>query len=186
MSIGEVRRCGGTAAAIGLIEAYHTADRVQSGTLRRDADDHDAGKASPEPARRYDSDPGGPSVRLAAHRRSFRLGLTLTPDGRRDSVPSVWGDGVFVMPIEKWSDEIWVVELAGDPGFTDDVVAGKSVDDEVVTSIVADADLAVAQNAYLGRPMVERHWSCFAQKPDLIGGGEHDDQKRPYDETAEG
>ncbi len=27
------------------------------------------------------------------------------------------------MPIDKWSDEIWVVELSGDPGFTDDVVA---------------------------------------------------------------
>ncbi len=27
------------------------------------------------------------------------------------------------MPIEKWSDDIWVVELSGDPGFTDDLVA---------------------------------------------------------------
>ena len=27
------------------------------------------------------------------------------------------------MPIDKWSDESWVVELSGDPGFTDDVVA---------------------------------------------------------------
>jgi DNA polymerase-3 subunit epsilon len=45
------------------------------------------------------------------------------------------------------------------------MVAGKSIDEEAVTSIVAGADLIIAHNASFDRPMVERHWGCFAHKP---------------------
>jgi DNA polymerase-3 subunit epsilon len=47
----------------------------------------------------------------------------------------------------------------------DDMVAGKSIDEDVVTSTVAGADLIIAHNAKFDRPMVERHWVCFANKP---------------------
>lgn len=50
-------------------------------------------------------------------------------------------------------------------GITDDMVAGKSIDDAAVAAVVADADLVIAHNAYFDRPMVERHWDCFAEKP---------------------
>jgi DNA polymerase-3 subunit epsilon len=50
-------------------------------------------------------------------------------------------------------------------GFTNDMVAGKSIDDAAVAGVVADADLVIAHNAYFDRPMVERHWGCFAEKP---------------------
>ncbi len=50
-------------------------------------------------------------------------------------------------------------------GITDDMVAGKSIDDAAVAAVVADADLVIAHNAYFDRAMVERHWDCFAEKP---------------------
>ena len=50
-------------------------------------------------------------------------------------------------------------------GITADMVAGKSIDDAVIASVVADAGLIIAHNAYFDRPMVERHWDCFAEKP---------------------
>ena len=50
-------------------------------------------------------------------------------------------------------------------GITNEMVAGKSIDDKVVTTIVADADLVIAHNAYFDRPMIERRWGCFAEKP---------------------
>ena len=50
-------------------------------------------------------------------------------------------------------------------GITADMVAGKDIDEALVTAAVADADLIVAHNAYFDRAMVERHWSCFAEKP---------------------
>lgn len=50
-------------------------------------------------------------------------------------------------------------------GITDDMVAGKSIDKAAVAAVVADADLVIAHNAYFDRPMVERHWDCFAEKP---------------------
>jgi DNA polymerase-3 subunit epsilon len=49
-------------------------------------------------------------------------------------------------------------------GITDEMVAGKSIDDAAVAAIVANADLIIAHNAYFDRPMVERHWDCFAEK----------------------
>lgn len=50
-------------------------------------------------------------------------------------------------------------------GITDDMVASKSIDDSAVAAVVADADLVIAHNAYFDRPMAERHWDCFAEKP---------------------
>ena len=50
-------------------------------------------------------------------------------------------------------------------GITDDMVAGKAIDENVVTSIVSGADLIIAHNARFDRPMVERHWPCFIDKP---------------------
>jgi len=50
-------------------------------------------------------------------------------------------------------------------GMTDDMVAGKSIEEHAVSSIVSDVDLIIAHNARFDRPMVERHWSCFADKP---------------------
>ncbi len=50
-------------------------------------------------------------------------------------------------------------------GITDDMVAGKFIDADAVTAIVADAGLIIAHNASFDRVMVEKHWSCFAAKP---------------------
>ena len=50
-------------------------------------------------------------------------------------------------------------------GITSDMVAGKSIDAAAVANVVASADLIIAHNASFDRPMVERHWECFAQKP---------------------
>jgi DNA polymerase-3 subunit epsilon len=50
-------------------------------------------------------------------------------------------------------------------GITDDMVAGKSIAEQTVSSIVSDVDLIIAHNARFDRPMVECHWSCFADKP---------------------
>jgi DNA polymerase-3 subunit epsilon len=50
-------------------------------------------------------------------------------------------------------------------GITDDKVAGKSIDGTAVNAVVADSDLIIAHNAAFDRPMVERHWSCFSEKP---------------------
>jgi DNA polymerase-3 subunit epsilon len=50
-------------------------------------------------------------------------------------------------------------------GITDAMVAGKSIDAAAVAAVIADADLVIAHNAYFDRPMVERHWDCFAEKP---------------------
>jgi len=50
-------------------------------------------------------------------------------------------------------------------GITDKMVAGKSIDDAAVANVVANANLIIAHNASFDRPMVERHWNCFAEKP---------------------
>ena len=50
-------------------------------------------------------------------------------------------------------------------GIIDDMVAGKSIEEDAVTSIVSSADLIIAHNARFDRPMVERHWGCFSDKP---------------------
>lgn len=50
------------------------------------------------------------------------------------------------MPIEKWSDNIWVVELSGDPGFTDDLVA---VTDEIETNTAVDVVLDFSGVSYM-------------------------------------
>jgi DNA polymerase III subunit epsilon len=50
-------------------------------------------------------------------------------------------------------------------GITSDMVAGKSIDAGAVANVVACADLIIAHNASFDRPMVERHWECFSQKP---------------------
>lgn len=50
-------------------------------------------------------------------------------------------------------------------GISADMVAGKSIDEATVAAVIADADLVIAHNAYFDRPMVERLWDCFADKP---------------------
>ena len=50
-------------------------------------------------------------------------------------------------------------------GITDDAVKGKVVDDARLNSLVAEADLIIAHNAAFDRPMLERAWPCFANKP---------------------
>ena len=50
-------------------------------------------------------------------------------------------------------------------GITNEMVAGKSIDGSAVATVVANADLIIAHNASFDRPMVERHWKCFAEKP---------------------
>jgi DNA polymerase-3 subunit epsilon len=50
-------------------------------------------------------------------------------------------------------------------GITDDMVTGKSIDDDVVNKTVANADLIIAHNAAFDRPMVEKIWPCFEEKP---------------------
>ena len=50
-------------------------------------------------------------------------------------------------------------------GITDDDVKGKFVDEARLTALVSDADLIIAHNAAFDRPMLERVWPCFADKP---------------------
>lgn len=50
-------------------------------------------------------------------------------------------------------------------GLTDDMVKGHTIDGHAVEALVVDADLVIAHNANFDRPMVERYWSCFAEKP---------------------
>lgn len=50
-------------------------------------------------------------------------------------------------------------------GITDDMVAGHSIDAAAVEAMIADADLIIAHNASFDRPMVEKHWPCFTEKP---------------------
>ena len=43
------------------------------------------------------------------------------------------------MPVQKWSDSIWVVNLAGDPGFTEDVDSlVRQMEDGRVPDLVLD------------------------------------------------
>ena len=50
-------------------------------------------------------------------------------------------------------------------GITDEMVRGKVVDETRLTALVAEADLIIAHNAAFDRPMLERLWPCFAEKP---------------------
>jgi DNA polymerase-3 subunit epsilon len=50
-------------------------------------------------------------------------------------------------------------------GITDDMVKGQSIDAGIVDKLVSEADLVIAHNAKFDRPMVEKHWGCFAEKP---------------------
>ena len=50
-------------------------------------------------------------------------------------------------------------------GITNAMVAGKSIDAAAVDMVVANADLIIAHNAAFDRPMVERHWKRFIEKP---------------------
>lgn len=50
-------------------------------------------------------------------------------------------------------------------GITADMVAGKTIDAQAVAAVIKDADLVIAHNAKFDRPMVEKHWDCFAEKP---------------------
>ncbi|MBT4701339.1 MAG: hypothetical protein HOB79_09710 [Rhodospirillaceae bacterium] len=61
------------------------------------------------------------------------------------------------MPIP---DEISIIT-----GITDDMVTGKNIDESDVSTVVANTDLIIAHNASFDRPMVERLWHCFSDKP---------------------
>lgn len=50
-------------------------------------------------------------------------------------------------------------------GITADMVAGKAIDAEAVAAVVENADLIIAHNSKFDRPMVEKIWGCFAEKP---------------------
>lgn len=50
-------------------------------------------------------------------------------------------------------------------GITNEMVTGKSIDPDHVAAVVEGADLVIAHNAEFDRPMVERHWECFREKP---------------------
>jgi DNA polymerase III subunit epsilon len=50
-------------------------------------------------------------------------------------------------------------------GITDDMVSGHIINEVDVTQLVSQSDLIIAHNARFDRPMVERIWSCFADKP---------------------
>ena len=50
-------------------------------------------------------------------------------------------------------------------GITDEMVRGQVVDGPRLTVLVAEADLIIAHNAAFDRPMLERLWPCFAEKP---------------------
>ena len=50
-------------------------------------------------------------------------------------------------------------------GITDQMVTGRSIDETRVNELVERADLIFAHNAIFDRTMVEKHWSCFVDKP---------------------
>ncbi|MGB5212937.1 MAG: 3'-5' exonuclease [Anderseniella sp.] len=50
-------------------------------------------------------------------------------------------------------------------GITDDDVKGKVVEEARLNAFVAEADLIIAHNAAFDRPMLERIWPCFVDKP---------------------
>jgi DNA polymerase-3 subunit epsilon len=50
-------------------------------------------------------------------------------------------------------------------GLTRDMVKGKMIAAKAVQNAVADADVVIAHNAAFDRPILERHWACFADKP---------------------
>ena len=50
-------------------------------------------------------------------------------------------------------------------GISDQMVSGKSIDEEQVQALVEQTDLIFAHNAYFDRVMVEKHWPCFSKKP---------------------
>ncbi|MCP5075615.1 MAG: hypothetical protein GY947_20285 [Rhodobacteraceae bacterium] len=50
-------------------------------------------------------------------------------------------------------------------GITDELVNGKVVDEARLTSLVDQSDLIIAHNASFDRPILERIWPCFADKP---------------------
>lgn len=55
-----------------------------------------------------------------------------------------------------------IVELTG---ITDEMVAGRSIDDQRVASLAADCDIVIAHNALFDRPIVEKRFSLFASLP---------------------
>ena len=50
-------------------------------------------------------------------------------------------------------------------GITDEMVSGKSINYADVIQIVSQSDFIIAHNARFDRPMVERLWPCFTEKP---------------------
>ncbi|ANK82627.1 MAG: hypothetical protein TEF_18860 [Rhizobiales bacterium NRL2] len=50
-------------------------------------------------------------------------------------------------------------------GIAEEMVAGKVVDEDRLTSLVKGADLVISHNAAFDRPMVERPWKVFEQVP---------------------
>ena len=50
-------------------------------------------------------------------------------------------------------------------GISDQMVSGKSIDEEQVQALVEQTDLIFAHNAYFDRVMVEKHWPCFPRNP---------------------
>ena len=56
-------------------------------------------------------------------------------------------------------------EITAITGITNEMVTGKSIDPDHVAAVVEGADLVIAHNAEFDRPMVERHWECFREKP---------------------
>lgn len=56
-------------------------------------------------------------------------------------------------------------EAAMVTGITHDMLVGQSIDESLVSRVVTDVDLVIAHNAAFDRPMVERVWPCFQEKP---------------------
>ncbi len=54
-----------------------------------------------------------------------------------------------------------IVELTG---ITDEMVAGKTIDDDAVVAMLADAAIVVAHNAGFDRPFCEARWPAFEAK----------------------
>lgn len=50
-------------------------------------------------------------------------------------------------------------------GITNEMVEGKSIDEDAVNDMVAQADLIIAHNALFDRPFLERAFAIFATKP---------------------
>jgi DNA polymerase-3 subunit epsilon len=126
------------------------------------------------PPNRYAARPDGASVRVGAIVDTETTGLSLTDDAIIELAAVLFeydadtGEVYGVIDERGWLEDPGrpippdIVELTG---ITDDMVAGKRIDDEDVAETLKWADLVIAHNARFDRPRMEARFPAVAGKP---------------------